>query len=120
MLCVCSSRTPTCSTLVDPRLLIKPRSEVFAGIMKHQKFLVRALALGALMLAGGLRTAAAGDDIVLYARNAVTLSGAWSRVTDSSAAGGARMANSDAGAAKLSAALASPASYFDVSFTAKT
>jgi endonuclease/exonuclease/phosphatase family metal-dependent hydrolase len=88
--------------------------------MKQQNFLVRALTLGAVMLTGGLRTAAAGDDIVLYARNAVTVSGAWSRVTDASAAGGARMANTDAGAAKLSTALASPASYFDVSFTPQT
>ena len=88
--------------------------------MKHPNSVCRALALGAFMLAGGLRTAAAGDDIVLYARNASTVAGAWSSVSDSTAAGGARMANPDAGAAKLSAPLASPSSYFDVKFTPKT
>ena len=88
--------------------------------MTHPYSVCRALALGALMLAGGLRTAAAGDDLVLYAKNASTVAGAWSRVSDTTAAGGTRMANPDAGAAKLSAALASPSSYFDVKFTPKT
>jgi endonuclease/exonuclease/phosphatase family metal-dependent hydrolase len=87
----------------------------------NRQLLVRpALALGALLLVGGASPAAAGDDIVLYARNASTRAGAWSVVTDSSAAGGARMANPDADAAKRSSASSSPSSYFDIPFTAKT
>jgi endonuclease/exonuclease/phosphatase family metal-dependent hydrolase len=41
-------------------------------------------------------------------------------VADSTAAGGARMANADLGAAKLSAPLAVPASYFEMSFNAQS
>jgi endonuclease/exonuclease/phosphatase family metal-dependent hydrolase len=87
----------------------------------NRQLLVRpALALGALLLIGGARPAAAGDDIVLYARNASAHAGAWSVVADASAAGGARMANPDADAAKRSSASASPSSYFDIPFTAAT
>jgi endonuclease/exonuclease/phosphatase family metal-dependent hydrolase len=89
-------------------------------MIRHCTLVRGALVLGALVLTAGARPAAAGDDIVLYARNASAVVGAWSPVTDATAAGGARMANPDAGIAKLSAALASPASYFDVTFTAKT
>jgi len=88
--------------------------------MKHRLLVCPALALGALLMAGGVRAAAAGDDIVLYARNASARAGAWSVTADATAAGGARMANPDAGVSKLGAASSSPASYFDIPFTAKT
>ena len=58
-------------------------------------------------------------DIVLYAKNATAMSGTWSRVNDTTAAGGVRVANPDAGAAKLASASASPASYFELPFTAQ-
>jgi endonuclease/exonuclease/phosphatase family metal-dependent hydrolase len=80
---------------------------------------VASATLATLLVAAGVRTAAAGTDIVLYARNATAVVGAWSRVTDSTAAGGMRMANPDSGAAKLNTAAASPASYFEVQFTAQ-
>jgi hypothetical protein len=56
------------------------------------------------------------SDIVLYARRGIP-AGAWRTVNDVSAAGGAAMATANAGAAKLKAALASPADYFELTFT---
>jgi hypothetical protein len=44
---------------------------------------------------------------------------AWSLVADASAAGGSRMFNPDAAAAKLTVALASPANYFELTFQAE-
>src|SRR4051812_28519803 len=76
-----------------------------------------ALVAGLLVLGGAARAASAADDIVLYAKNATTVAGAWSRVADSTAAGGTRLSNPDAGAAKKSAAAAAPSSYFDIPFT---
>jgi endonuclease/exonuclease/phosphatase family metal-dependent hydrolase len=58
-------------------------------------------------------------EVVLYARHATTMAGAWSVVADATAAGGARMANPNAGKAKVSTAAASPASYFELSFAAE-
>ena len=56
----------------------------------------------------------------MWAKNATSITGAWSLVNDATAAGGVRIANPDAGAAKLGTAAAAPASYFDLSFTAET
>ena len=64
--------------------------------------------------------ATASGDIVLWAKNATNITGAWALVNDATAAGGVRIANPDAGAAKLATAGAAPASYFDLSFTAET
>ncbi len=56
-------------------------------------------------------------DIILYAADARVTGTAWSIVSDSSAAGAKRLANPNAGAAKLATALASPASYAEFTFT---
>lgn len=58
------------------------------------------------------------DDIVMYAADAVPR-GSWRRVPDGTAAGGARLDHPNANAAKLTAALAVPANYFDLTFTAQ-
>jgi hypothetical protein len=58
-------------------------------------------------------------DIVLYAGEAAVKVGNWAVVPDGSAAGGARLHNSDGGASKLSNALASPAHYFEMTFNAE-
>jgi hypothetical protein len=58
-------------------------------------------------------------DIVLYATHASSIVGKWQSVADATAAGGARLWNPDAGAAKLTAAVAAPASYFEVKFSAQ-
>jgi hypothetical protein len=63
--------------------------------------------------------APAAGDIVLYAKNATVVQGAWSLISDTTAAGGARMANPDLGAAKPAVAAAAPASYFELPFTAQ-
>ena len=80
----------------------------------------RALALGAVLIAIGAARASAADtgDIVLYAKHATAVQGAWSAVDDPTAAGGARLWNPDAGAPKVRTAAAAPASYFELPFTA--
>jgi exonuclease III len=60
--------------------------------------------------------ASSSAEIVLYAKNASLVQGNWTVVADAEAAGGARVWNRDAGAAKLSAPLASPASYVELTF----
>ena len=56
--------------------------------------------------------------IVLYASEAPARAGKWQVVADPTAAGGARIWNPDKGAAKITTAAASPADYFEVTFTA--
>jgi hypothetical protein len=63
-------------------------------------------------------TASAGD-IVLYAKNASRIAGNWRIVADATAAAGARMEQPDAGAPKVTTPLASPANYFELTFTAQ-
>ena len=58
------------------------------------------------------------DDVVLYAGKG-TGTGAWQVEQDPSAAGGVKMRHPDAGAAKITQASASPANYFELSFTAQ-
>lgn len=57
-------------------------------------------------------------DIVLWAAEAPTRVGAWSVVSDGTAAGGSRISNTDAGAPKIFTAAANPANYFEMSFNA--
>lgn len=58
-------------------------------------------------------------DIVLYTTEAPVRVGAWSQVSDASAAGGSYLLNPNAGAAKVAAPLASPSSYFEITFSAQ-
>ena len=82
---------------------------------------VRALSLGVLILltAGASGAAAAGSDIVLHARSVSTIHGSWSLVSDSTAADGVRLANPDAGAAKVATPSGTPQSYFEIPFSAQ-
>jgi phosphatidylserine/phosphatidylglycerophosphate/cardiolipin synthase-like enzyme len=59
-------------------------------------------------------------DIVLYAADAPAASivGRWRRESDVTAAGGARLRNPNANAAKRTTALAAPADYFELTFAA--
>ncbi len=70
-----------------------------------------------LLLLASFRVSSA-QEVVLYASQAPVKVGNWSAVSDSTAAGGARLANPDAGAAKLATAFADPSSYAEVTFTA--
>ena len=56
--------------------------------------------------------------MVLWAGEAPVRVGAWSVVADATAAGGKRISNPDSGAAKLTAPLAAPANYFEMTFNA--
>ena len=73
------------------------------------------IAVSALLV--GLSSAQTGTNIVLYASEAPVKYG-WNVVTDSAAAGGARLSNPNLGVAKLSAPLSNPAAYFEMSFNA--
>jgi hypothetical protein len=57
-------------------------------------------------------------EIVLRATDVTVASGAWRRESDGTGAGGERIRHPDAGAAKISAAAASPVHYFELTFTA--
>jgi hypothetical protein len=71
----------------------------------------------AALLANGRRLAAAGD-VVAYASDVTTISGNWSRVADSTAAGGQDMTSADYGWSATAEPLASPNDYFEIPFTA--
>src|SRR5215217_2478629 len=58
------------------------------------------------------------SDVVLYASDGTRV-GSYQVVSDATAAGGVRLHNPDAGAGKLSNALASPGSYVELQFTAQ-
>jgi hypothetical protein len=60
-----------------------------------------------------------GNDIVLYAFEAPVKTGVWQIMSDPTAAGGLRLWNPDAGAAKLANPLTNPGSYFEMTFTAQ-
>lgn len=59
-----------------------------------------------------------GAEVVLHAKAAVIV-GAWRLEIDQLAAGGARVAQPDAGAPKVPTALAAPAHYFELDFNAQ-
>jgi regulation of enolase protein 1 (concanavalin A-like superfamily) len=58
-------------------------------------------------------------EIVLYAKNAQPIAGTWHIVADTTAAGGARIEQPDAGVAKIATPSATPADYFELTFTAR-
>jgi hypothetical protein len=62
--------------------------------------------------------AASPPDVVLTSANVTARVGAWTVVSDPTAAGGAALRNPDAVAAKLSAPLANPSTYFEMTFDA--
>jgi hypothetical protein len=57
------------------------------------------------------------SDVVLYASEAQTV-GNWTSVADSTAAGGHRLNNPDAGGGTITAPVANPANYFEMQFNA--
>ena len=59
-----------------------------------------------------------GEDVVLWAGTATTFAGGWTPTAIASAAGGTAMRHPDAGAPKITTALAAPAHYFELTFNA--
>jgi hypothetical protein len=55
----------------------------------------------------------------LYAADATRVVGTWRLVADATAAAGLRMSQPNAGAAKLTTALAAPSNYFELTFNAE-
>jgi hypothetical protein len=66
-------------------------------------------------------TTTSAPEVVIYAADVPTgnIRGNWSHVSDSTAAAGIRLSNPDRAAGVISAPLASPADYFDVTFNAQ-
>ena len=58
-------------------------------------------------------------DVVLWASEASVRVGPWNIVNDSTAAGGELLQNPNAGAAKLTTAVANPSNYFEMTFNAE-
>ena len=73
----------------------------------------------ALPAASGRPLAQAEADIVLRPGRGATVAGAWTVVSDPTAADGAAVRHPNAGAAKLAQAAAQPVHYFEQSFTAE-
>jgi endonuclease/exonuclease/phosphatase family metal-dependent hydrolase len=82
------------------------------------KNLTQAMTLLFMLAGSAVSARAASSDVVLYAGQAPVRAGAWNVVSDTTAAGGSRISNPDLGAAKLTAALAQPANYFEMTFPA--
>ena len=88
--------------------------------MNNLKTARRALGIGALLFTTSAGHLFAATDVVLHAKGATRIAGAWSFVSDATAADGVRLANPDAGQAKVASAAVSPASYFEMTFTVET
>ena len=58
------------------------------------------------------------SNVVIWASNVSSVFGTWRKESNSTAAGQVALHNPDAGAAKITTALASPSNYFEVSFPA--
>jgi glucose/arabinose dehydrogenase len=94
-------------------------ASVLAGIAvtSHDATQLATGTVGSVTVTDG-GTTPGGGDVVLYASKAVKV-GAWRAVSDATAAGGARMWHPNAGAAKITQALASPTNYFEMTFAAQ-
>lgn len=86
-------------------------------IVTVRRPLVFFLLLPVLILIALVKPSSA-QEVVLYASQAPVKVGNWSAAADPTAAGGARISNTDQDAAKISTAAASPANYFEMSFNA--
>jgi endonuclease/exonuclease/phosphatase family metal-dependent hydrolase len=90
-------------------------------VLKYFLLRFSPLLLIAIVVSIKLATAQASPgEVVLYASEATTKVGNWSVVADSTAAGGARLANADLGGAKLALPVPVPASYFEMTFNAQS
>ena len=69
---------------------------------------------------GGTTPPPAAGEIVLYAVDSSHVVGSWAVENDGTAAAGRSLRNANAGAAKVVTALASPPSYFELTFNAQS
>jgi hypothetical protein len=89
------------------------------AVLDRRRLITVAGVLCFVALAASRAFAQSADDIVLHASTATRVGSHWSVVADSSAASGARLQSADAGAAKVTTALASPGSYAELTFDAQ-
>ena len=82
-----------------------------------RRFVLLLAFIPVLVLVGFVNTASA-QEIVLYASQAPVKVGNWSAEADSTAAGGARLTNTNLDAAKIPTASGNPANYVELSFYA--
>lgn len=89
-------------------------------LVRQLRQLCMALAISPLLCSSALAQTAAGD-IVLWTSTvtAADMHGDWTRLSDSTAAGGVMLLNPDRGQARVAPALASPTNYFEMRFTAQ-
>jgi hypothetical protein len=73
---------------------------------------------GTVAVYGLLPAVSKPKEVVLYAKRAQPIAGAWRVVSDATAAGGARIEHPDAGAVKVATPLTNPVDYFELTFTA--
>ena len=62
---------------------------------------------------------AAGSDVVIYSTDVSNTQGNWSKVSDTSTAGGQMMSSADQGWSATAGALSAPANYFEATFSAQ-
>jgi endonuclease/exonuclease/phosphatase family metal-dependent hydrolase len=77
-----------------------------------------AIVLAAFALCGMPRSASAQSDVVLQASSPSARIGQWVVYSDSSAYGGRKIRHANGGAAKITTPSASPANYFELTFSA--
>jgi endonuclease/exonuclease/phosphatase family metal-dependent hydrolase len=77
-----------------------------------------AIVVAALAAVGVPGSALAQSDVILQASSPSARAGKWSVTSDSGAYGGAKIRHANGGAAKITTALASPANYFELTFSA--
>src|SRR6187200_2878690 len=87
--------------------------------MRRRPVFLLFLVIAALPLASGHPFAQTGTDVILRPGRGATVAGAWTVVADATAADGAAVRHPNAGAAKLTQALAQPVNYFEQSFNAE-
>jgi hypothetical protein len=109
--------TSTFSYTVPPSVLQPGTTYYWKVVGKTMALKTKSSAVWTFTTAGGTPPPpTGGGDIVLYASAATLRMGAWRVESDSTAAGGSKMRHPDAGAAKITAASATPANYFELTF----
>ncbi len=95
-------------------------SKTYAAVLTGRSDLTRTGPVWSFTTAGTPPPPPGGEDIVIWASNipASNIHGDWARVPFSTAAGNAALQNPDRGRGKIAPALASPANYFEATFSA--
>ena len=113
-------RAPNARIKADTRgvvLALLSRTQMMT-LLSARRLLPVLVVIPVIAVLSGTPAQAAPDNVVLYASDVTAISGAWSRVSDSSSAGGQMMTSATTASSHTSAALATPMDYFESAFTA--